>query len=108
MCVPPTEPIERPCPPEQLPPVKMMLVPELIAKQSSWFMTVAPEMVMESEEPTSKASVLCPKSPSSPAELSIVTSEIARPVAELTEKHWTGVSTMLKPLMVDVPVREWA
>jgi len=56
---PPTEPTERPgyvnvglynelvageigkkgllCPPEQVPPVKVMDVPELMARQSSWF-----------------------------------------------------------------------
>jgi hypothetical protein len=33
---PPTEPIERPCPPEQVPPVKVMEVPEFMARQSSW------------------------------------------------------------------------
>lgn len=48
---PPTEPMERPWPPEQVPPVKVMLVPELMAKQSSWFFTLAPEMVMSEEEP---------------------------------------------------------
>jgi hypothetical protein len=33
---PPTEPMERPWPPEQVPPVKVMEVPELMARQSSW------------------------------------------------------------------------
>lgn len=33
---PPTEPMLRPCPPLHVPPVKIMLVPELIARQSSW------------------------------------------------------------------------
>ncbi len=31
---PPTEPMLRPCPPEQVPPVKVMSVPELMARQS--------------------------------------------------------------------------
>ena len=34
------DPIEIPCPPEQLLPVKTMLEPLLIARQSSWFLTV--------------------------------------------------------------------
>ena len=55
---PPTEPIDRPWPPEQLPPVKVMFVPELTARQSSWFCTTAPEIYTPSEEPTSNASVL--------------------------------------------------
>src|SRR5688572_19346216 len=50
---PPTEPMERPWPPLQLPPVKVMLVPELMARQSSWFLTTAPEMYTPVEEPTS-------------------------------------------------------
>lgn len=33
---PPTEPIESPWPPEQYPFLKMILVPELMATQSSW------------------------------------------------------------------------
>lgn len=33
---PPTLPIERPWPPEQVPDVKVMSVPELMARQSSW------------------------------------------------------------------------
>jgi hypothetical protein len=41
---PPTEPMERPWPPLHCPPVKVMLVPELMARQSSWFLTMAPEM----------------------------------------------------------------
>jgi hypothetical protein len=67
---PPTEPMERPWPPEQVPPVKVMDVPELIARQSSWFFTTAPLMVTPVEEPTSKASVLWPPLVTSPAELS--------------------------------------
>lgn len=105
---PPTEPMERPWPPEHVPLVKVMLVPELMARQSSWFLTTAPEIVISSDDPTSKASVLCPRSSVSPALLSIVTSEIARPVALLMEKHWTGVSRIFSPLIVDVPLSEWA
>jgi hypothetical protein len=41
---PPTEPMDRPWPPLHEPPVKVMLVPELMARQSSWFLTTAPEM----------------------------------------------------------------
>lgn len=33
---PPTLPIDRPWPPEQSPPVKVISVPELTATQSSW------------------------------------------------------------------------
>jgi hypothetical protein len=57
-------------------------------------------------EPTSKASVLCPKAPASPALLSIVMPERVRPVAPLTEKPWTGVFLTLRLEMEDVPVRE--
>lgn len=58
---PPMEPIERPWPPEQVPPVNSMFytcqlqaheefvvraltLPELMAMQSSWFLTLAPLM----------------------------------------------------------------
>lgn len=34
------EPIEMPCPPEQVLPVKTMLDPLLVVKQSSWFFTL--------------------------------------------------------------------
>ncbi len=78
---PPTEPMERPCPPEQVPPVKMILVPELMARQSSWFWMLALVMVTPVEDPTSKASVLCPWEV--PAELSITISVTARVVTEL-------------------------
>jgi hypothetical protein len=70
---PPTEPIERPWPPEQSPLVKVMLVPELMAMQSSWFLTMAPEMKMFSAFPMLKPSVLWPPL-ESPAEESRVTS----------------------------------
>ena len=39
------EPMEIPCPPEQVLPVKTILEPLLIARQSSWFIIVLPEIV---------------------------------------------------------------
>jgi hypothetical protein len=51
--LPPTEPIDKPCPPVQLPPVKTMFVPELIARQSSWLCMTALEMVTPVDVPTS-------------------------------------------------------
>lgn len=58
-----------------------------MARQSSWFLTFAPEMMTPVLDPTSKASVLWPSESVSPAELSIVTSEMVNPEAPLTEKH---------------------
>lgn len=80
-----------------------LTVPELTAKQSSWFFTLAPEIIIFVLEPTSKASVLCPNAPVSPAELSMVTSVIVRPSAPLIEKVWTGVLTILSPVIEDAP-----
>lgn len=80
---PPTDPMERPWPPEQLPPVKVMEVPELIARQSSWLTIVAPEIVTPVEEPTSKASVLWPRE--APFALFMVRPVTARVVAELMD-----------------------
>ena len=88
--------------------MNLIVVPELIAKQSSWFFTLAPLIVIEVEEPTSKASVLWPRSSVSPAELSMVISVSVRPVAELIEKAWTGVLRTLRPVIEDVPVSECA
>lgn len=76
-------PIERPWPPEQVPPVKVMEVPELMARQSSWFWMLAPVMVTPVEDPTSKASVLWPRAPESPAVLSILMLVTARVLAPL-------------------------
>lgn len=82
---PPTDPMERPWPPEQVPPVNLMLVPELMARQSSWFLMFAPEIVMSVDEPTSKASVLWP------SEL-LITSSVYRIQTRLkqgrTHHHW--------------------
>ena len=103
---PPTEPIEMPWPPEHVPPVKWMSVPEFTARQSSWFLTLALVMKTPVEEPTSKVSVLCPPCVS-PALLSIVILSSVRLLALLMEKAWTGVFLMLRPVMED-PVREWA
>lgn len=97
---PPTEPMLRPWPPEQVPPMKWMLVPELMARQSSWFLTLALEMVIPLELPTSNASVLWPP-PESPAELSMVMWSRVRSVALLMLKPWTGVFLTLSPVMLD-------
>lgn len=83
-------------------------MPELIARQSSWFWTFAPEIVIEVLDPTSKPSVFAAKEPASPAELSIVISLRVRPVELSIEKTWTGVLRMLRPLIDEVPVRSWA
>ena len=55
---PPTEPMLSPWPPEHVPPVNVMSEPELIARQSSWFLTFALRIVMPVLVPTSNASVL--------------------------------------------------
>lgn len=57
---PPTEPIDRPWPPEHVPPVNSILVPELIATQSSWFLQTAFEIVTVSDSEMSKQSVFLP------------------------------------------------
>lgn len=44
--LPPTDPMERPWLPEQVPPVKVMSVPELMAMQSSWFCEEWSEIVI--------------------------------------------------------------
>lgn len=80
---PPTEPMLRPWPPVQTPPVKEIVVPEFMARQSSWLEMLAPVMEMPVEEPTSKASVFVAAvevSPVVPAELSIVMSARVRDV----------------------------
>jgi hypothetical protein len=68
-----------------VPPVNLIVVPELIAKQSSWFFTTAPEIVISEEEPISKPSVLWPREPVSPAESSMVMSVKVRPLEESME-----------------------
>ncbi len=99
--------MERPWPPEHEPPVKVMEVPELMAKQSSWFLMTAPVMVTPVDEPISKASVLWPPSVTSPAVLSKVISVTARVSAPLMDMSWTGAFLKLRPVMLDV-VKEWA
>ena len=59
-------------------------------------------------DPISKPSVLWPRPPESPAESSIVTSEIVSPLALSIEKTWTGVLRMFRPEMDDVPVKSLA
>jgi hypothetical protein len=61
-----------------------LTVPELIARQSSWFLTFAPVMTMLELLPTSKASVLWPPKVS-PAKLSMVIPLIVKPLALLIE-----------------------
>lgn len=102
---PPTEPILRPWPPSQTPPVKAMVVPELTARQSSWFRILALEIVTPVEEPTSKASVLWPSE--TPFLLFIVMLSTVRVVAPLMDISWTGESLNVRPEMEDF-VRECA
>ena len=123
---PPTEPMERPCPPEQVEPDMVMLwsngvsistlpskvselltVPELTATQSSWFITVAPVITTLLLEPISKPSVLCPSAPASPAELSIVIPVIVKPSAPLILTACTGVFLICKFVMLEL-VKECA
>jgi hypothetical protein len=59
-------------------------------------------------DPTSKASVLAASESVSPAELSMVISLRVRPVELSIEKTCTGVLRMLRPVIEEVPVREWA
>jgi len=90
---PPTEPMERPWPPVQSPLVNVMVVPELMARQSSWFEMLAPVMVMSVEDPTSNASVLVAAvdvEPVLPAELSTVMSVRVRDWELSIETTWTG------------------
>ena len=44
------DPIEIPCPPEQVLSLKTIVDPLLIAKQSSWFLTVHPVIVYARRE----------------------------------------------------------
>jgi hypothetical protein len=104
---PPTEPMLSPWPPEHVPSRKRMERPELMARQSSWFVMLAWEMVMSEELPTSKASVLWPPVGPSPAELSIVMFERVRECAVLMLKPWTGMFLMVREVTVEW-VREWA
>jgi hypothetical protein len=90
-----------------MPSMKRMFVPELIARQSSWFVMLAWEMVMSDELPTSNASVLWPPVGPSPEELSMVMWERVRECAVLMLKPWTGMFLMLREVMVEW-VREWA
>lgn len=104
--------------------MKVIEVPLLIAKQSSWFLLeivsfsvfdkettssyiFAPEMVTPVELPTSNASVLCPSESVSPAELSIVRPETVRVVAPLMLINCTGEFKKFSPVMVD-DVKLWA
>lgn len=58
---------------------------------------LAPVMTTPVEDPTSKASVLCPKLV--PAELSIVISVTAKVSASLMDINWTGELTKLRPVI---------
>ena len=84
-----------------------MSVPLLIARQSSWFFTLAPVMYTPVLLPTSKASVLWPPLVTSPAELSMCTFLTWRFFAPLMEKAWTGVFLTLSPEMTEL-VKLWA
>jgi hypothetical protein len=63
------EPIEIPWPPEQVESSMTIVLPELMATQSSWFLTVHLETVTE-DALMSKPSVLWPRAPASPAAVS--------------------------------------
>jgi hypothetical protein len=65
-------------------------------------------MVIEVLDPTSNPSVFAANEPELPAELSIVISVRVRPVELSIEKTWTGVLSMLRPVIEEVPVRSWA
>lgn len=90
---PPTEPIDRPWPPVHCIFVTTMLVPELIAIQSSWLYTVAPVIVNWSTEPMSNASVFLPREV--PALLLRVTPLTVRPVESPIDHAWTGEFKMV-------------
>jgi hypothetical protein len=89
-----------------------------MARQSSWFTLgdvswsleeeeeaymLAPEIVTPVEDPTSKASVLCPRE--APLALFMVRPEMVRVVAALMDINWTGESLKVRPEIVDL-VRE--
>ena len=54
---------------------------------------------------TSKASVLWPRAPVSPAELSIVISTSERPTELSIENTWTRVLRMFRAVILEVPVK---
>jgi len=58
LTLPPTLPIERPCPPSQYMFETVMLLPLVIATQSSWFNTLESLKIMPSVLEISKPSVL--------------------------------------------------
>jgi hypothetical protein len=60
------EPIDMPWPPEHVESSMTIVLPELMATQSSWFLTVHLETVTE-DALMSKPSVLWPRAPASPA-----------------------------------------
>jgi len=91
---PPTEPMLSPWPPEQVIPVTVMLEPEVIATQSSWFLTTVFERMLLEVEEKSKPSELCAAaSPpliefaASPAELSSVSPLMVNPLPPVMSKQ---------------------
>lgn len=80
--------------------MESLTVPELTAKQSSWFCTLAFEIVTPFELPTSNASVLWPPA-ESPAELSIVIESRVSVSAPLMLKTCTGEFKILMLLIED-------
>jgi hypothetical protein len=60
------EPIEMPCPPVQVMSSMVIVLPELMATQSSWFLTIHLDTVTD-DALMSNPSVLWPRAPASPA-----------------------------------------
>jgi hypothetical protein len=65
---PPTEPIERPCPPIHVMPLTVMLLPDVTATQSSWLETHESLRIVFVQELKSKPSELCAAGSPSDAE----------------------------------------
>ena len=94
------------CPPEQVMPVTVILVPLVTATQSSWFLTIVLLNNMLVVLEISKPSELCAAGRpdeaafgASPAELSRVRPVIVTPVEPVISKQWTGQFWMYKFLI---------
>lgn len=96
----PTEPIERPCPPEQNPFSKRMFEPELMATQSSWFQTLAPVMKRSSALFILKPSVFFPKA--SPVRSSMVGFMRVTLLTKFREKQFRGALWIVIESMIEL------
>jgi hypothetical protein len=100
---PPTDPILRPWPPEQVTPVTVTFVPLVTATQSSWFVTVDDDRIMFVVEEISNPSELCAAGfpplaefGALPAELSNLIPVTVKPLQPVISKQWTGQFWMFR------------